>query len=712
MQNDSLDDAAIEVSECHILTFSREAIELEQSVNYLFGGDIALHVLVHPQTNSIVINNCRKGAWQEQSLIHIPKTESLPLQIALLFHDDEVLVAVIGARGARPVSRKVELTQGPVKIIRGGMTGLQVIAAPARIPLKDAVIDFCGGLAGGVTMLCGWTTHPWPENAELSVSLDVAGERLKLPAEILLYDRPDLGSTGTGYILSFRLPEGAMPEIAMLAGIKAEVEVWEQRLVPHPQTLLLEAEQARSWLADLLPSIRRGRVSLFRDLISRPIFAGVDTLASLPVPCRMEADIVYDVPGKGLMVSGWFLDPMDAIGSIRLCSGLDEAAADLRTRMLRMERPDVQAAFAAQYDLADARLGFLAYAPLRVNPGNMVYARIELKSGEVGFKPLPAAARAGVSAIRRILQDLRLTTEELQPVCDDVLGEAIVAINRARLARPIEVGEVRFGQPPAQPRASIIVPLYGRLDFVEYQCALFSEGGISADELIYVLDEPDRKAELLDLAEACHAKFGVPLRVVLPRENRGFGPASNLGLDRARGRHVCFLNSDIFPASSSWLDHLTGTLDADPEIGVAGALCLFADGSVQHAGMAYEAVPRFGGWLFPKHPGKGMKPELTPGRLRDVPGITGACMVMRRDLAIELGGFDPDYIIGDFEDADLCNRIRAKGLRCVLDQAVTLYHLERQSQGDQSTNWRMNLTLLNAWTFNQRWGQRRELGSD
>ena len=72
----------------------------------------------------------------------------------------------------------------------------------------------------------------------------------------------------------------------------------------------------------------------------------------------------------------------------------------------------------------------------------------------------------------------------------------------------------------------------------------------------------------------------------------------------------------------------------------------------------------------------------------------------------ELGGFDTDYVIGDFEDADLCFRIRALRLDCAVHEDAVLWHLERQSQGTPGNFWRHNLTLVNAATFARRWGDR------
>jgi GT2 family glycosyltransferase len=169
----------------------------------------------------------------------------------------------------------------------------------------------------------------------------------------------------------------------------------------------------------------------------------------------------------------------------------------------------------------------------------------------------------------------------------------------------------------------------------------------------------------------------------------------------AKGEVVVFLNADAFPQATDWLDLLVGAV-AEPSVGAAGARLLYPDGSLQHGGMQMEPGP--GGWLFPEHPGKGLRPPPAAAGLRDVEALTGACLALRRAVAERFGGFDEDYVIGDFEDADLSARLAEAGLRRVMVDAATLVHLERQSQGradEQAGRW--NLTLLNAWTYNHRW---------
>ena len=77
---------------------------------------------------------------------------------------------------------------------------------------------------------------------------------------------------------------------------------------------------------------------------------------------------------------------------------------------------------------------------------------------------------------------------------------------------------------------------------------------------------------------------------------------------------------------------------------------------------------------------------------------------MTRSLANELGGFDETYAVGDFEDADLCLKLQARGYRCVVDPTVQLFHLERKSQASSALGWRLNLTVYNAWQHDRRWG--------
>jgi GT2 family glycosyltransferase len=249
----------------------------------------------------------------------------------------------------------------------------------------------------------------------------------------------------------------------------------------------------------------------------------------------------------------------------------------------------------------------------------------------------------------------------------------------------------------------VVIPLYRRIDFVEYQMALLSRcWDATQHEILYVLDDPAKRRELEILGRSLYERFRIPFRLLLLEANVGFSAANNVGLRAARGEFVCFLNSDIFPITDRWIERLVAGLQRNPDLGIIGARLLFEDGSVQHEGCYYRTLSEYGHWTFIEHLNKGLRPEPVEGIQRRE-AITGACMVMRRVLAEELGGFDESFIIGDFEDSDLCLKAKARGLACAVDMAVHLYHLERQSQGSAGEAWRMNLTLYNAWIHQRRW---------
>jgi GT2 family glycosyltransferase len=564
-------------------------------------------------------------------------------------------------------------------------------AVPAT---SDGFLELAGPAAGG-TVVIGWSRRRWGAADAAQVTLHSPAGQHTGPALAAWHDRADLKGEGSGFLLLLSEAMPAEPAWAEVALPGAE----PVRLAAVRRFKTLAAEEMQVIARDLLgrsepgPALARLRTGLGLAPLSVP--------GALP-PMGVERFVPLG-DGKALLV-GWSLDATGAF-PLRLSRG-GASSAPLQARWLALPRPDIAAAFATRPALP-ARPGFIALAEGVAETSGEWRLEAMLPDGGRHAVALPEPAPPDIAAIQYILGAVPLAAGELPPAFDRVLGPGMALLNRVRLAAPHGHQEQRFGAVPEQPRCSIVVPLYGRLDFMAPQAALLMEGNGREDEILYVLDDPPRRDEALAMAEATHARWGVPFRLLLAERNGGFGPASNLGLAQARGGHVCFLNSDAFPAAADWLDHLLAALRDDPELGLVGALLLLPDGSVQHDGMAYEPDPALGGWAFPTHPGKGRRPETLPDALRlgprRVPAVTGACMVLARPLAETLGGFDETYAVGDFEDADLCQRIAALGLGCAVVPRARLYHLERQSVGREAPLWRRNLTLFNAWTFRQRW---------
>jgi GT2 family glycosyltransferase len=107
---------------------------------------------------------------------------------------------------------------------------------------------------------------------------------------------------------------------------------------------------------------------------------------------------------------------------------------------------------------------------------------------------------------------------------------------------------------------------------------------------------------------------------------------------------------------------------------------------MQHNGLEFRYDSHLSVWLNDQ-PLIGIDPGLLPNKQpHPVEAVAGACLLMQRHVFESIGGWESGYLIGDFEDSDLCLTLRSRGLTCFLDPRVTLTHLERQSFAEIGDN--------------------------
>jgi GT2 family glycosyltransferase len=157
-----------------------------------------------------------------------------------------------------------------------------------------------------------------------------------------------------------------------------------------------------------------------------------------------------------------------------------------------------------------------------------------------------------------------------------------------------------------------------------------------------------------------------------------FSHLCNLGAEHATGDMLLFLNNDMEVLQADWLEQLL-IVAGQPAVGVTGATLLYPDGTLQHAGIFPGAA---GQWL---HAYRGLAATYPGDRqelhcVRAVPAVTGACLMIRRDLFRQLGGFDERYPV-TANDVDLCCRVRRQGLLVAITPHARLLHYESLSRG-------------------------------
>ena len=349
--------------------------------------------------------------------------------------------------------------------------------------------------------------------------------------------------------------------------------------------------------------------------------------------------------------------------------------------------------------------GFAAFftcAPSARQDGWIV--ELETRSGELLEVEAPAVTSRAAEVIRVILEDMSI---DRLPATQLRTGQVMPAIKRLQQARLREAGveKVRqFGAVPDSPAVTVIVPLYRRIDLIEHQLAQFADDpGMRSTELIYVLDSPELEDELFDTVRRLYPLYRQPFRVAVLSANVGFAGANNLGASIARGRILLLLNSDVFPEAPGWLEAMTRFYESLPNAGAVGPKLLYEDDTLQHAGMYFERLNETRPWSN-EHYYKGMHRDLpAAAKSRPVPAVTGACMMIAKDLYLDVGGLSGEYVQGDFEDSDLCLRVLDAGRQNWYFADVALYHLEASSYDPDR---RRLHDGFNRWLHTHIWAER------
>lgn len=150
----------------------------------------------------------------------------------------------------------------------------------------------------------------------------------------------------------------------------------------------------------------------------------------------------------------------------------------------------------------------------------------------------------------------------------------------------------------------------------------------------------------------------------------------NLGAAKALGDYLLFLNDDIEVMAPDWIESMLEYAQ-QPEIGAVGAKLFFPDGRLQHVGVT----------ILDRNPGHpfygtaGENPGYFCGNVvaRNYSAVTGACLMTRAEVFQQSGGFSEALPL-NYNDVDLCLRIREMGLRIVYVPYASLYHHESASK--------------------------------
>lgn len=282
--------------------------------------------------------------------------------------------------------------------------------------------------------------------------------------------------------------------------------------------------------------------------------------------------------------------------------------------------------------------------------------------------------------------------------------ERAIAKVKAKKPRLISVAERDMEKAAAElafqaaprPKVSIVIPAYNNLTFtLECLAALQAAAGLERAEVI-VIDDASADATSAVLAKV------VGLKLITNPENLGFIRTCNRAADKARGEFVVFLNNDV-QVRPGWLAALLAPFAEEEDVGATAPKMLFPDGRLQEAGarIGVDGAAEMIG-LFED-------PDLARWNVRrEVDYASGACLMVRRKVFAELGGFDLAFAPAYCEDADLCFRLRERGLRVIYEPTAEIVHHLSITANSIDAGYKRRLATRNQQAFVERWGERLE----
>ena len=185
-------------------------------------------------------------------------------------------------------------------------------------------------------------------------------------------------------------------------------------------------------------------------------------------------------------------------------------------------------------------------------------------------------------------------------------------------------------------------------------------------------------------------------------EGAGFNYSAlnNFGEKFASGDYLLLLNNDTEVITPRWLEEMVMFAQQE-RIGCVGAKLLYPDDTIQHAGLG------FGHLSLAAHMHKNF-PVANPGYMgrlvyaHDVYGVTGACLMVRREVYEAVGGLDESFAVA-FNDVDFCVRVRKAGYQNLFTPFAILYHYESKSRGLDTAPEKRARFVSEVTRFQTRW---------
>lgn len=286
-------------------------------------------------------------------------------------------------------------------------------------------------------------------------------------------------------------------------------------------------------------------------------------------------------------------------------------------------------------------------------------------------------------------------------------GKKAVQAHYARIGISAEVKETAYKgiyrtkyKVTGNPLISVIIPNKDHIADLEKCIRSLEEKNTYKNLEIIVIENNSDKEETFVYYKELEKRYQNVKVLFWEEKVFNYPLINNFGVEHASGEYLLFLNNDTEVLHGDCIEELLGYCQRS-DVGAVGARLYYEDGTLQHAGVVV-GLGGVAGHVFPRadHDDPGYFGRVIMAQ--DYSAVTAACMMVKKSVFEEVGGFDKEYAVA-FNDVDLCLKIRKAGYLIVYNPYAELNHYESKSRGYEDTEEKVQRFNSEIKLFRTRW---------
>jgi len=294
------------------------------------------------------------------------------------------------------------------------------------------------------------------------------------------------------------------------------------------------------------------------------------------------------------------------------------------------------------------------------------------------------------------------STDCIKDILDDNIEDTSTDNMKDCIVDSIDDGFSNVSNSKYCPMISVIIPNYEHADDLRRCVESLLYINTYKNIEIIIVENNSTSEEIFSCYDELLREHPDVIRLEKWEGSFNYSAINNYGASRAKGELLLLLNNDtkIIEPDSLWAMAEYAVRD---NTGAVGACLLYADKTVQHAGVIVGIGPD----RTAVHPNSGLCFIENGYRdsihhVQNYSAVTGACLMIKKELFDKLGGLDEKLAVA-YNDVDFCLRLRRRGLLNVYVPQALLFHYESKSRGYDDKGERHERFLRESQLFRDRW---------